>query len=207
MSDHISRLTRDDRIALALTEDDLDLDRGPDGHIMRHQVTACSDGHFLPLIFTWMARWFPHNADLIAIPGSGLELCLEHKLRNAMMERAQLLHRAHNTNDVWCLFHNGCGAYAHHRNRPDPQRERAEQLMDMAHIHGIYRELGLLNNVRLHFGILLTRGPGFVPLSQLVAQAHALNRHFPALVIPPLERDLNEYLGLASVGAATPLPV
>jgi hypothetical protein len=207
VSTHIQHLTATDRAALSLTEDDLDLDRGADGHVMRHQVMCCSDGHFIQFILGWMSQWFPNDADLIAVPGSGLELCLEPNMRDGMVARARLLHRAHATDEVWCFFHNGCGGYTHHRGHADPERERAEQLMDMAHIYSIYHELGLLLHVQLHFGVMLTRGPGFVPLSQLSTQAHSLRTRIPGLTIPPLERDLREFTDRAARGLAIPLPV
>ena len=202
MSTHIRRLTSSELHSLNLTPKDLDLDRGQDGHVMSHQVICCSDGHFIPFISKWMIKWFAHDADLIATPGSGLELCLDHNLRDALLQRAELLRGLHETDDLWCIFHNGCGAYAHHRTRPDPKRERAEQLMDMEHIHNIYHDLGLLEDLRLHFGIALTSGPSWVPLSQLARQARGLR-----LDIPPLRRDLVRSGQRSAVSGRAPLPI
>ena len=196
MSAHIVQRTPAQlRKLLILSADDLNTNRGQDGHNIEHLVYICSDGHFLGFLSDWISYWFKNRADLLAVPGGGLELCVDYSLMSAMLERARTLHRLHGTMQIWVLFHTGCGGYKHHRNTADPYEERAHQLQDMARIEEIMRAQGLLGlktGAKLHFAIIRTSSvstgrPSFVPLNELAAQARSLG-----LTIEALENDLRQ---------------
>ncbi len=173
------------RRLLGLTPDDLNLDRShAAGLAIRHLIYTCSDGHFGAFLAAWSQQHFSNRADVLAVPGGPLELCLDYHLMRAMLNRAHVLYRLHQTMELWLLFHNGCGGYRHHRKTTDPYQEREHQLQDMAKIETLFAGQGLVG-VRLHFGLIRTAGPQWVPLCELGAQARALGLH-----IDSLERDI-----------------
>jgi hypothetical protein len=171
----------------SLTPDDLDIDRGDDGDVVENLVLLCSDGHFLDFVSTWARDNFGGRADTLSAPGGPLELCHDLHMVEEMLRRARILHGLHSTEDIWMIFHNRCGGYAKYRRTTDLVQERYHQLQDMLQIERLLEADGLLAaGTQLHFAILRTKGPAFVPLGELVDQAERLG-----LDIEALRRDLN----------------
>lgn len=194
---HIRPATAADLMSLyRLSDADLDVNRGADGGTLPHLVFACSDGYFQRFLSDWYAQELGGNPDSLRVPGGPVELCLDYHGAERIARHAGFLHKHHQTEHAWHLWHNRCGRYWHDLPDADPMRalgdddeaglylERYHQLLDMEMIEVQYGQLGItaVAELQRHYGIIRTCGPGFVPLYELVEQAAAWEIEIPSLV-------------------------